>query len=95
MIETEVFRELNIFGPNGGPTPDLLGDAPPAETESDPKCCGFFRRRPRSRVSLKVVLIVSCTEPLILFLYLILVEYIRCIGELKVAGYFNATLNFY
>ena len=51
MIETEVFKELNIFGPNGEPTPDLIGDAPPQEQEREPKCCGLFRSsRPRSRV---------------------------------------------
>ena len=51
MIETEVFKELNIFGPNGAPTPDLIGDAPPEEQEREPKCCGMFRKsRPRSKV---------------------------------------------
>lgn len=50
MIETEVFKELNIFGPNGAPTPDLIGDAPPEEQEREPKCCGMFRKsRPRSK----------------------------------------------
>lgn len=29
MIEMECFSELNVFGPNGTPTPDLVGDAPP------------------------------------------------------------------
>lgn len=53
MIETEVFKELNIFGPNGAPTPDLIGDAPPEEQEREPKCCGLLRSsRPRSRVCL-------------------------------------------
>ena len=42
MIETEVFKELNVFGPNGAPTPDLIGDAPPQEQEHEPKCCGLF-----------------------------------------------------
>lgn len=51
MIETEVFKELNVFGPNGAPTPDLIGDAPPEETEREPYCCGLFQSRPRSRVS--------------------------------------------
>lgn len=51
MIETEVFKELNLFGPNGAPTPDLIGDAPPEVTEYEPKCCGLFGSRPRSRVS--------------------------------------------
>ncbi|XP_070540653.1 G protein-coupled receptor kinase 5-like [Ptychodera flava] len=29
MIETECFKELNVFGPNGTPTPDLILDQPP------------------------------------------------------------------
>ena len=29
MIEMECFSELNVFGPHGTPTPDLIGDAPP------------------------------------------------------------------
>ncbi|XP_066932509.1 G protein-coupled receptor kinase 5-like [Clytia hemisphaerica] len=52
MIETEVFKELNVFGPNGAPTPDLIGDAPPEEQEHEPKCCGFFRgSRQRTRTA--------------------------------------------
>ncbi|XP_077991922.1 G protein-coupled receptor kinase 5-like [Glandiceps talaboti] len=29
MIETECFKELNVFGPNSTPTPDLILDQPP------------------------------------------------------------------
>ncbi len=37
MIEMECFKELNLFGPNGTRSPDLLGDHPP-EPEKDPGC---------------------------------------------------------
>lgn len=39
MIETECFTELNLFGPDGGPSPDLIEDQPPA-----PPHRGFFDR---------------------------------------------------
>ncbi|KAK3590168.1 hypothetical protein CHS0354_041222 [Potamilus streckersoni] len=46
MIETECFKELNVFSPDGGPTPDLLEERPPP-----PPSRNFFdrlfRRRPR------------------------------------------------
>ena len=29
MIDTECFEELNVFGPNHTPSPDLLEDQPP------------------------------------------------------------------
>lgn len=51
MIETDVFKELNVFGQDGGPSPDLVGDAPPQEQEREPKCCGLFQSRQRSRTS--------------------------------------------
>jgi len=54
MIETEVFKELNVFGPKGEPTPDLIGDAPPQENESDTGCCGV-RKRSRSKTKLSYV----------------------------------------
>ncbi|XP_005103690.1 G protein-coupled receptor kinase 5 isoform X3 [Aplysia californica] len=46
MIETECYKELNVFGPNGEPTPDLIEGLPP-----QPPQRGFFdklfrRRRP-------------------------------------------------
>ena len=50
MIETEVFQELNTFGPQGQPTPDLIGEAPPIDNKSETKCCGLLKSRPRSRV---------------------------------------------
>ena len=37
MIEMECFKELNIFGPNGTRSPDLIGDHPP-EPEKNPGC---------------------------------------------------------
>lgn len=50
MIETEVYNELNVFGPDSGPTPDLIGDAPPPPNENKTRCCGLMKSRPRSRV---------------------------------------------
>lgn len=50
MIETECFKELNVFGPGNTPTPDLIIDAIP---EPDKKGCFPFRRKkkqpPRTR----------------------------------------------
>lgn len=43
MIETECFRELNVFGANECPTPDLLINAPP-EVEK-PGCFPFRRKK--------------------------------------------------
>ncbi|XP_059612058.1 G protein-coupled receptor kinase 2 [Phlebotomus argentipes] len=42
MIETECFRELNVFAPNENPTPDLLLNAPPTVEKSS---CFPFRRK--------------------------------------------------
>ncbi|KAG1681082.1 G protein-coupled receptor kinase 2 [Nymphon striatum] len=42
MLETECFKELNVFGPNTTRTPDLLVDQPPVE---ESKGCFPFRRR--------------------------------------------------
>lgn len=39
MIETECFKELNQFGPNGTPSPDLSEDSLP-----QPPKKGFFDR---------------------------------------------------
>jgi len=39
MIEMECFKELNIFGPDGSPSPDLIEEEPPA-----PARHGFFDR---------------------------------------------------
>ncbi|KAK2143241.1 hypothetical protein LSH36_860g00003 [Paralvinella palmiformis] len=39
MIETECFKELNVFGPDGEPSPDLIEDQPPP-----PPHRGFFER---------------------------------------------------
>lgn len=46
MIETECFKELNVFGPDNTPTPDLLIDVPPViESEG----CFPFRRKKKPR----------------------------------------------
>ena len=39
MIEMECFKELNIFGPDGSPSPDLIEEEP-----SPPARHGFFDR---------------------------------------------------
>ena len=52
MLETECFKELNIFGPGGAPTPDLIGNTPPPKNEDSSGCCGLFKSsRSRTRVS--------------------------------------------
>lgn len=50
MIETECYKELNVFGPNNTPTPDLILDAVP---EPEKKGCFPFRRKVRYRFSYK------------------------------------------
>lgn len=42
MVETECFRELNVFGINECPTPDLLINAPPVVEK--PGCFPFRRK---------------------------------------------------
>ncbi|XP_037826036.1 G protein-coupled receptor kinase 2 isoform X1 [Lucilia sericata] len=42
MMETECFRELNVFGPDDNPTPDLLINATP---QPDTSGCFPFRRK--------------------------------------------------
>jgi len=44
MIETECYKELNVFGPNGEPTPDLIEGLPP-----QPPQRGFFDKLFRRR----------------------------------------------
>lgn len=46
IIEKEVFKELNVFGPNNTPSPDLRLDLLP-EPEPTSGCLPFFRRRRR------------------------------------------------
>merc|ERR1712107_774457 len=46
IIEKEVFKELNVFGPNNTPSADLRLDLPP-EPEPSAGCLPFFRRRRR------------------------------------------------
>lgn len=50
IIEKEVFNELNIFGPNNTPSPDLRLDLPP-EPEPSSGCLPFFRKRRRGLYS--------------------------------------------
>lgn len=42
MIETECFKELNIFGEESSPSPDLIVDAKPIEER---KGCFSFRKK--------------------------------------------------
>jgi hypothetical protein len=45
MVETECFRELNVFGTADSPTPDLLINAPPVVEKTG--CFPFIRRKVR------------------------------------------------
>ncbi|KAJ8317080.1 hypothetical protein KUTeg_004984 [Tegillarca granosa] len=45
MLETECFKELNLFGAEGGPSPDLIEDQPPPPSRG-----GLFERLFRRRV---------------------------------------------
>ena len=53
----ECYKELNLFGPNGTRSPDLIGDHPP-EPEKNPGCfsnmCG--RNSNNKTVSLRNIL---------------------------------------
>jgi G protein-coupled receptor kinase len=42
MIDTDCFKDLNLFGPDNTPTPDLMIDAEP---EPEKKSCFPFRRK--------------------------------------------------
>ncbi len=57
MLDTDVFHEINVFGPNNTPTPDLIGDAPPTPQESDDcSCCPRLCRKKKSRaVSINIM----------------------------------------
>jgi G protein-coupled receptor kinase len=46
MIDTECYKELNVFGPNWTPTPDLMFDCPPPE---ESKGCFPFKRKNRNK----------------------------------------------
>jgi len=50
IIEKEVFKELNVFGPNNTPSNDLRLDLLP-EPERETGCLPFFRRRRRGLYS--------------------------------------------
>lgn len=39
MIEMECFAELNLFGPGGTPTHDLVGDTPPEPPKKRGMAC--------------------------------------------------------
>ena len=51
MIETECFKELNTFGPDGGPSPDLE-DPPPPENRGG-LLERLFRRPRVSKLSIE------------------------------------------
>ncbi|ODM95016.1 G protein-coupled receptor kinase 2 [Orchesella cincta] len=44
MVETNCYRELNVFGPNNTPSPDLVLECPPPPPKSG---CFPFRRKPK------------------------------------------------
>lgn len=46
MIETECFKELNVYGPNNTPSPDLIIDMPPP---AEPSGCFPFRKKNKNR----------------------------------------------
>ena len=50
MLETECFEELNLFGVDGGPTPDLIEDQPPPP----PRRNWFSRLFRRGRVGINI-----------------------------------------
>ena len=50
MIEMECYKEMNIFGPNGTRSPDLLGDHPP-EPEKSQGCLSSLCGRKSSEKS--------------------------------------------
>lgn len=45
MIDTECFSELNVFGPDGTPSPDLMLDQPPPV---EPTGCFPFRKKAKN-----------------------------------------------
>ncbi|XP_054721580.1 G protein-coupled receptor kinase 2-like [Uloborus diversus] len=45
MIETECFSELNVYGPDGTPSPDLMIDQPPPV---EPSGCFPFRKKTKN-----------------------------------------------
>ncbi|XP_064599937.1 G protein-coupled receptor kinase 5-like [Liolophura sinensis] len=47
MLETDCFKELNLFGPNNSPSPDLVEDLPPPPPRTSFFDRIFRRRRPR------------------------------------------------
>nr|CAD7461927.1 unnamed protein product [Timema tahoe] len=52
MIETECFKELNVFGPNNTTTLDLVLDAVP---EPEKKGCFPFRRKKKQSARMRPV----------------------------------------
>ena len=56
MIETECYKELNVFGPDETRTPDLILEQPPAPENHS---CFPFRRRVKISFSFFFYLIIS------------------------------------
>lgn len=61
MIDTECYKELNVFGTNNTPTTDLILDAVP---EPEKKGCFPFRRKVRSP---KILLIIYLLNTYIMY----------------------------
>ncbi|KAJ8687822.1 hypothetical protein QAD02_023616 [Eretmocerus hayati] len=58
MIETECYKELNVFGPNNTPTPDLLINHQPASDED--RGCFPFRRKKKQNARTRQVPMSEC-----------------------------------
>eukprot|EP00794_Sanderia_malayensis_P005327 gene5327-5996_t len=49
IMDSDIFHEINVFGPNYTPTPDLIGEAPPVLQESnDCSCCPRLCKKKKS-----------------------------------------------
>ena len=58
MIEMECYKELNIFGPNGSRSPDLIGDHPP-EPEKNPGCLSSICGRKSNNKTVSYIIYLS------------------------------------
>ncbi len=51
MIDTECYKELNLYAPEGGPSPDLIEDQPPTPPRRSFLDRVFKRRRVRDVIN--------------------------------------------
>jgi hypothetical protein len=67
MIETECFSELNVFGPEESPTPDLLvTSTPPVEKQG----CFPFRRKVINDLLIQFMIVHSLNSSFLSFFFL-------------------------